>query len=285
MFGKMLYDKRTLYTILIAVIVVPYLFPFKLPLAESKEVKALFDYVDKDVAASRKPIIVAMDFDPSTQGECKPMAEVLIRHCFIREIPVIVTTFLPSGIGMAKQIVEDVAKEMGKENYRDFVFLGFKPMYNQVILNMGIDFKKAYPTDAAGRDIGLIPAMSGVKNIDDIGLIVSISGTTLPEMWIYFAYQRYQAPVGVGTTAVSATTYFPYFQAGQIKGFMPGISGAGSYEQMLARLAIEKNVQLKQGDATASTSSQAVAHIVIILFIVIGNINYFVAKSRRSKAV
>lgn len=211
----------------------------------SDEVKALFKYIDEDVVAGGKPVIIAMDFDPATKGECKPMSEALIRHCFVREIPVIVTTFLPSGVGMAKQILEDIAKEMGKENYRDYVFLGFKPMPTQVILNMGIDFKKAYPTDAAGRDIGLIPAMSGVKNIDDIGLIVSISGSTMPEMWIYFAYQRYQANVAVGTTAVSATTYFPYFQAGQIKGFMPGISGAGSYEQMLERLAKKMNVEIK----------------------------------------
>jgi len=284
MFMKIVTDRRTLYSVLIVVIVVPYLVPFELPIAETKEVESLFDFIDNEVAPSGKPVIISMDFDPSTQGECRPMAEAVLRHCFIRDIRVIVTTFIPSGIGLSKQILWKIAQEMEKRNNEDYVFLGFKPSFVQVILNMGKDFKKAYPTDAAGTDIGLIKAMEGVKNFDDIGLIISISGTPIPESWIFFAYQYYQANVAVGTTAVSATTYFPYFQAGQIKGFLPGISGAGAYEQMLDRMAKKQGVEMKQGDATASTSSQAVAHVVIIIFIIIGNISFFVNKARRAAA-
>ena len=240
MFMKILSDRRTLYSVLIVVIVVPYLVPFELPIAETKEVEDLFDFIDNEVAPSGKPVIIAMDFDPSTQGECRPMAEAIMRHCFLRDIRVIVTTFIPSGIGLSKQILEKIAKEMEKRNHEDYVFLGYKPSFPQVILTMGKDFKKAYPTDAAGTDIGLIKAMDGVKNFDDIGLIISISGTPIPEAWIFYAYQYYQANVAVGATAVSATTYFPYFKAGQIKGLLPGISGGEAYRELLKDLRPEK---------------------------------------------
>jgi len=281
MLEKIIKDRRFLYTILIIVIIVPYLCPFDLPLAEPREVESVFKYIDEDVVKEGKPVIIAMDFDPATKGECQPMAEALLRHCFMRDIRVYVTTFLPSGIGLAKKILDDVAKEMNKKELVDYVFLGFKPAFVQVILNMGKDFKSGYPTDANGRDIGQIPAMEGIRNFDDIGLTISVSGSPIPEAWIAFAYQKYGAKIAVGTTAVSATTYFPYFQAGQIKGFLPGISGAGAYEQMLGRLGKELDVPVKRGDATASTSSQAVAHVVIILFIVIGNISFFVSRARR----
>ena len=281
MLGKIIKDRRFLYTILIVVIIVPYLYPFDLPLAEPTEVRSIFEYIDEDVVKENKPVIIAMDFDPSTKGECQPMAEALLRHCFMRNIRVYVTTFLPSGIGLAKKILDDVAKEMGKKELVDYVFLGFKPAYVQVILNMGKDFEAGYPTDANGRDIGQIPAMEGVRNFDDIGLTISISGSVIPEIWIAYAYQKYGAKIAVGTTAVSATTYYPYFQAGQIKGFLPGISGAGAYEQMIVSLGKKLDIPIKRGDATASTSSQAVAHIVIILFIIIGNISFFVSRAKR----
>ena len=288
MVRKILGDKRFLYSLLMLVIVVPYLIPFDLPLAETKEVKTLFDFIDEEIGNDladgkpRKPILISMDFDPATKGECQPMTEALLRHCFAKNIRVIVTTFLPSGIGLSKSILDRIAKEYKKKEQIDFVFLGFKPQFGQVILNMGKDMKAAYPADASGRDIGLIPAMEGVKNLDDIGLVVSISGTTLPEAWIIYAYQKYKANVAVGTTAVSATTYFPYFQAGQIKGFLPGISGAGAYEQMLMRLGKKEGFNVKRGDALISTSSQAVAHVVIILFIIIGNIKFFASKHKKS---
>jgi len=203
------------------------------------EVRGVFDAIE-NCAKEKKPVIIAMDFDPSTQGECGPMAEAVLRHCFIRDIRVIVTTFLPDGIGLSKQILDTIAKEMEKRNHEDYVFLGYKPSLVQVILNMGKDFKKAYPADAAGTDIGLIKAMEGVKNFDDIGLIISISGTPIPEAWILFAHQYYQANVAVGTTAVSATIYYIYFQTKQIKGLLPGISGGEDYRELLKDLRPEK---------------------------------------------
>ena len=203
------------------------------------EVRGVFDAIE-NCAKEKKPLIVAMDFDPSTREECGPMAEAILRHCFSRDIRVIVTTFIPSSIDLSKQILDTIAKEMEKRNHEDYVFLGYKPSLAQVILNMGKDFKKAYPTDAAGTDIGLIKAMEGVKNFDDIGLTISISGTPIPETWIFFAHHYYQANVAVGTTAVSATTYYPYFKAGQIKGFLPGISGAAAYRELLRDLPHEE---------------------------------------------
>jgi hypothetical protein len=76
---------------------------------------------------------------------------------------------------------------------------------------------------------------------------------------------------GAGCTAVSAPQFMPFVQSGQLKGLLGGLKGAAEYETFMEY----------PGDATKYMASQSIAHLVIILFIIIGNLAFFMKQFRK----
>ena len=65
----------------------------------------------------------------------------------------------------------------------------------------------------------------------------------------------------------------PYVQSGQMVGVLAGMPGAAEYESLIGQ----------KGSATSGMDAQSVAHLVIVLFIVLGNISYFIDRKRSRK--
>ena len=90
--------------------------------------------------------------------------------------------------------------------------------------------------------------------------------------------------MGGGVTAVEAPLLYPYYPS-QLVGLMGGLQGAAEYETALLdeydRLAAFPPDQVRA--ATAKMGPQTVAHIVILLFVLIGNISMIVAKRREPR--
>jgi hypothetical protein len=76
-------------------------------------------------------------------------------------------------------------------------------------------------------------------------------------------------------TAVEALLLYPYYPR-QLKGLMGGLQGAAEYETAL----ISKYPQFVKTarEAQVYMGPQAVAHYVIILLVILGNISYFVGR-------
>ncbi|MBN2802747.1 MAG: hypothetical protein JXR91_06610, partial [Deltaproteobacteria bacterium] len=118
-----------------------------------------------------------------------------------------------------------------------------------------------------------------VRSLKDIGGIINIASNSFPRFWIQYAVTPYKIDFLAGTTAVNATEYFPYIQTGQLKGLLAGGIAAAEYESLL----LDKHVISKRGDASRGLGSQSLALIVILLFILVGNIGYFASKKLGDK--
>jgi hypothetical protein len=116
--------------------------------------------------------------------------------------------------------------------------------------------------------------MDGIVNYADVEGIVLITGTSGVDFWISYANGRYNAPLAVGLTGVMAADYYPYLKSGQIFGLMGGMLGAAEYEKLVHK----PNRAI--GRATEAMRVQVWTHIVIILFILIGNIGYILSKRK-----
>jgi len=116
--------------------------------------------------------------------------------------------------------------------------------------------------------------MEKIENFDDIEIIVDLSaGDPGVHSWVMIAQARYHKEVGAGCTAVSAPAFYPYLQAGQLVGLLGGLMGAAEYETLV-----------KHPDAaTEAMPSQVLSHAVIIIFILIGNITFFIERRRSKK--
>ena len=113
-----------------------------------------------------------------------------------------------------------------------------------------------------------IPMMKKIKNYEDISLIISVTDGDMPVWWVDYAVSRYHMKLTVATTAVMATSFYPFLSAGQMVGLLGGLKGAAEYEMLIK----------KPGMGQRGMDSQSVCHLVIILLVIAGNVGYFLRK-------
>ncbi len=261
-------DRRYIFAMVALTVIIPILFPIGMPITETEEVRAVYDYIEETPTGST--IMVALDYDPSSLAELYPMALAVLRHAYSRKIKVIGMTLWPSGVLLGRRAMREAAEGIAVQEGEDYVYLGYVPGAASVILGMGEDISAVFSTDSGGTPLSEIPAMEGVKNYKDIALLIDLAAGSTPEAWIVYAGSKYGQTVAVGCTAVSAVGYYPFLNSKQIIGLIGGMKGAAEYEKLIDT----------SGTATAGMDSQSIAHIFIILLIVIANISYFAMRRK-----
>jgi hypothetical protein len=142
---------------------------------------------------------------------------------------------------------------------------------------MGESITNVYTVDYYGNQTDTLPLMAEIMNYNDIGLLVSLSGSDIPKWWVAYAQSRFGLQVGAGITAVSASEFYPYLQTGQFSGMLVGMKGGAEYEEM-----VERTLKIKsRRKASEALLSLTYAHLVMIVFIVIGNIGYFIKRRQK----
>jgi hypothetical protein len=176
-----------------------------------------------------------------------------------------------------------VRGEFAEKKYgEDWIQLGFKAGGQGLMNAIFTNLKGMYTTDASGADINSFPMMAGVNGLRDFALILAVtSGKPGMKEWVQFAGDRGNIPVAGGTTAVEAPLLYPYYPK-QLLGLMGGLQGAAEYEAALV-------LKYPKYWATSTTAvknmgPQAVAHLVIIFFVIIGNVAYFTQRSKDKKS-
>ncbi len=274
-------DRRWIYLLLTLCVIIPLIRPIGLPTFTTRYTRKLFDYIDQ-IPPDGPAVLISFDFDPSTVPELMPMANALLRHLFARDINVLCLGLLPASVGMIEMALSETKDDFGAVSGEDFVFLPYIPGVTAVMLSIGEDIEATFGEDFYGvplDDFDSLPMMRHIRNYDDIALVISISGTALPFQWAILVGTTYGVSLGVGTTAVSAAEYYSWLQTGQFVGMLGGLKGAAEYEGL-----IEEKGFVKEGTrkvASMGMDAQSFVHILMIIFIIIGNIAYFKLRKRR----
>jgi len=269
-------DRRWTFLAMAIAAILPFLVPMGLAIQPTKEVRAVYDAVEA-LRGAGKPLVVSFDFDPGTDAEIGPMAHAVMTHAMKRDVPLIVLNFIYTGTALAELRLQKVADAFPDKKYGvDYVFMGNKVAFANVMLNMSADLRLSYSTDYFGTPVDEIPMLKGVRNYDDFGLVIGLSGTRLVEYWIIYAQEPYGFRYAIGCTAVSATDMYPYIQTGQTIGLLGGMKGAAEYEQLM----VESGLMGALGDAARGLDSQSLCHLVVIAFILMGNVAYFAGRRR-----
>jgi len=287
-------DRRIIYIIVAVVMIVPIIFPFNLPMKISKRTTtALFNAID-NFPNEHGVFLISADLNPQDQPELYPMLVSWIRHCFYRDVKVLVMCLYPTSMGLAEQALNQVATEFnnrastGKGERivygEDYVFLGYKPPPIVPILGLGENIYDVFPRDFYGNDLKSLPMMQekNIKSYRDMDMIGSIAANTLPVTYVAYAQARFGIRVTGGVTAVSVADFYPYLDAGQLTGMLEGMKGAAEYEQLIRESFPEENGRQL---ATEGMSSQSSTHIAIILMIIFGNICYFMDRRQEQRGM
>jgi len=266
-------DRRYIFLLIAVVVLFPMFYPLGFPIRSSESTRVAFEAMDKLKPGSK--VLVSFEYGPSTKPEIHPMAIAVLRHLFEKGCKIYVTCLWPDGQFMAEEALHQVAEEEYHLTYgKDYVLLGFRPGNEAVIKGLVSDLRKMYTVDARGMLISEIPMMEGMKNIKDFDFIFSASaGFPGTAEWVQYAADPTGVPMSTGTASIQVNDVMPYVQSGQIKGILAGMPGAAEYEALIG----------KPGIGTSGMDAQSVAHLVIVLFIVFGNIAFYLERKRFNK--
>jgi hypothetical protein len=269
--------RRIIFLVIALAIAIPLMVPLGMPVNIMPKSKKLFDAID-ELGHESKPILISCDFDPQSMPELYPMLLAIMRHCFARDIKVMLMALWPQGPGMAEMAIDVVPREFDKVYGKDYIFLGYKFGVSAVLLGMGESIRGVFPTDYYGTPLDSIAMLSHIDTYDDLSLIITLStGDPGWRQWLLYAQSRYGARLGVGVTAVSAADVYPYVESGQVIGLLAGMKGASEYEIMVQRAGYSNARRM----AVQGMDAQSLGHLLIMIFIVLGNIGFFF--SRRQK--
>ena len=267
-------DRRWLFLLIFFGVALPLIFPIGLPLETSKNVQMVYDLVESMPKDSKA--LISFDYDPASMPELHPMAKAVVKHCFDKEIDLIFTAMWPMGVQMADDIIDQLKVDYPTLKYgEDYVNLGFKAGGMITIQSMGKNFRTVFPKDMNGNIIDELPIMKGINNFSNISFIFSLSaGAPGIKEWVQIAHDAYDRPTSGGCTGVSAPAMLPYInEQKQLTGLLAGLKAAAEYEILIKT----------PGTAISGMDAQSIAHLIIIIFIAIGNINYWRDKKAKKK--
>jgi hypothetical protein len=267
-------DRRWIFLLVAAAVTVPLFLTAREEIPLTPEVMGIYQAI-QDLPPGSK-VIMACDYDPGTAAEIQPMAVTFFRQALSRHLKIIIMGLWPQGPQQADLALQEALRDpklqgLNPRYGEDYINLGYQSGNEVVIQRMGSSIPAVFPRDYRGAPVNQYPIMEGVKDFSAIKYVMNMSaGDPGTVQWVQFAGDRFHTRIGSGSTAVQAPQIYPYFPR-QLTGILGGMKGAAEYEEVTGF----------RGKGTRFMLSQSCSHVVVVLFIVLGNLAYFVSRRRK----
>ncbi len=264
-------SRTAIWIALVIGFAVPLVKPLGLPLNITDATVAAFNMINNLPAGSI--IFQSVGITPATDAETWPQLMAMSRHYMSKGLRIIFFPTFQEG-GMYAERVKAVAPEYGYTYGQDYAILPFKAGGEATIAALR-DFYSLITTDTYGTPLSNLPLFGGFSGMQDVDMLVSITGGEDPVHYVKHIEPVYKMPVVACGTAPLLPVINPYVAARQIQATVIGLSGAAEYEA-LAKVP---------GSATGAMDAQQVGHLLIVTLIVLSNVGaYFQRRSKRVAA-
>ena len=281
-------DRRIIFLLNGLSVLIPLIKPnwLELPIKIDNNTQIVYDSIS-DLQEGNK-VLLSFEYGASTKPEVHPMAVALLKHLFAKGIKVYIVSLWPEGPIMAKLAMDEIiASELFNiEEGEDYVMFDYKVGGSIVIKNISDDFRGIYKQDYNRIPIEQLQIMEGVYSVEDFDFVFDFSaGVPGNAEWVQYACDPKNVPLSSGCTSIMVTDAIPYVESGQLKGTLAGMPGAAEYEKMVYDYLtneltnnneyINENASITKGKAFSRMSAQSVAHLVMVIFILLGNLSYY----------
>ena len=285
-------DRKIIFLVIGLSVLIPLMKPnwVKLPLKIDANTKTVFNSLQNLEENDR--VLISIAYGASTKPEVHPMVIALLKHLFSKGIKVYIVSLWPEGPIMAQQAMKEVIDSdlFDIQDGINYVMFDYKAGGMVVIKNIADDFTGVYKQDFNKKPVSEIPAMDGVYNVNDFNFVFDFSaGVPGNAEWVQYACDPKDVPLSSGCTSIMVTDAIPYVKSGQLKGIIAGMPGAAEYEQLVYELLIKNQLTNKyiiddadilKGKAFSRMSAQSIAHLIMVLLIVLGNLSYYYSRKR-----
>ena len=284
-------DRRIIFLLIGLSVLIPLLNPnlIDLPLGQDRNTKIVYDSISE--LQEDDKVLISFAYGASTKPEVHPMAIALLNQLFSKRVKVYIVSLWPESPIMAQQAISEVKKSnlFNIEDGTNYVMFDYKVGGFVVIKGIADNFRDLYQQDYNGKSIDSLDIMNGVYSVKDFDFVFDFSaGVPGNAEWVQYACDPKNVPLSSGCTSIMVTDAIPYVESGQLRGILAGMPGAAEYEKMVYdymvveqqnnNLNINKEVVIKKGKAYARMSAQSVAHLLMVIFIIIGNVAYYYSR-------
>ena len=286
-------DRRFIFLLIGLSVLIPLIKPgwVNIPIKTTSNSEIVFKELNNLNEGDK--VLVSFEYGASTKPEIHPMSVAVLQHLFSKGVKVYTVPLWPEGLMMAKYALEEVVKSdlFNIQEHTDYVSLPYKAGGEIIIRGIATDIRSIFTQDVNNILLKDIPMMDGVNKVADFDFVFDLSaGVPGNAEWVQFACDEHNVPLSSGCTSIMVTDAIPYVESGQIKGILAGMPGAAEYEQMVFKYLsnlkdskiLNKNAEIIPGKATSRMSAQSIAHVLMVIFIILGNISYYLARRRNN---
>lgn len=258
-------DKRVLYVLLVLVLLIPMVRPIGIRISISHWTTKAYEQLSRLEPGDT----VICDFGYNVDGapDVEPIAKAIFRDLFDRNIKIITVSLNAQGPMIAEKLLLPY-EESGKVYGTDFCNLGFMAGGETALAAYARDLKRTFPRDWRGNTTSTLPILQGITGAPDTKAWIFFTDSSA-EAWVRQVGDL-DVPIIGAVITVAAPQAEPFVHSGQLSGLLTGLRSAAEYEIVTNR----------PGGAVAAMDAQSLGHILITMFIVFGNISYFVKRSK-----
>ena len=263
-----------IFLLVIIAMAYPILNPIGLPIVTGQPSRDAYKAIDETEDGTF--VVFHIRYGAGGKPTLQPAAIAVTHHLFQKDVRIIYFVDGPVDLANTYEIFDKIdPAKYGKIYGEDYVVLSLTgPFLTQAAVVLG-NLIETVPKDSEGNMLVDLPMFDGYTETENIGLVFQLTTSgDVSEGWVYQAFDRYNLRLVGGWLSMMTSSMIPYYQAGQILGFIDGSKGAADYEVIAGR----------PGDAVMITDILSLTQVIYLTLIVIGNIGYFGAKRLRGGA-
>jgi hypothetical protein len=266
-------------------LLIPIILNKSLSMARLKSAEMFHESVERLESRDDRLVLIAADWGPATKAENEPQTEAVIEHLMTRRVKFGLLTGDPTGTPFLINLPEKVARRLHERTGEtwaygeDWVNFGYRPGQYMLVQQIpkAEDLRDVLKIDANSTPLREVPCMREVKKFSQIPMLVEITGLTgVFAMWLQFFQTDTHRPAFVhGCTSITIPEAYIFLDSGQITGLLEGMAGCAYYMELLGYS------KARPHKVMTNMTALSLAHLVVIAFIVIGNIGMFIKRSRQ----
>lgn len=255
--------------------ILSFFVPLSLRNALGPEAKGVYEALES--CPPDKVILIDSSWDQGSQAENWPQFEAVCEHCLKRGLKFVIVSVGVTALApeLAQGICERLSQQYGRTYGQDWVNLGYVPGGTAgigfIIDALAKDLHTIFPEDIHATPVAQLPLMQRVHDIRDVHLVYCVTYAPSTD-WVSFVRGQYGTPIAFGCMSIMGPYYYPLLDSDQLVGMLVGLRGAAEYEAAIR--SPRKGSRL--------IVPQAFAHLLIIAFVILGNVGYLVARSSQN---